>query len=284
MKKTLLVAAMLVSLIAGAAAQAAVAAEEPIMKAGSESVTTSDLLYLLGQKAGGNEAVAGMLVSGMSAEEKQSFVREIGDLLLVFQAARLKGIHLDPAVAAKVRWDAVNTIAQAYVEKEAQRWDLSERALRAHFQAHEGDYAVKEAVYVRHILVESEAEARTLMLQVLAGGDFAEMAKKSSKDQGSAEKGGELGWIEKGYTVPAFEDAAFSAAKGGIVGPVKTEYGWHVIQALDKRPASRATFDSVRNQVGQDLQQAYLESHLEKLRNANPVAIDEKKLDDLGKK
>lgn len=284
MKRTLIVAAMLVSLIAGAAAQAAAAPEEPVMKAGTESVTTSDILYLLGQKAGGNEAVAGMLVSGMSAEEKQSFVREIGDLLLVFQAARLKGIQYDPAVAAKVRWDSVNTIAQAYVEREAMKWDLSEKALKAHFQAHEADYAVKEAVYVRHILVESEAEARTLMLQALAGGDFAEMARKSSKDQGSAEKGGELGWIEKGYTVSAFEEAAFSAAKGGIVGPVKTEYGWHVIQALEKRPASMAVFESVRNQVGQDLQQAYLESHLEKLRNANPVAIDEKKLDDLGKK
>ena len=284
MKKYLFVAAMLVSLIVGAAAHAAVAAEEPIMKAGTESVTTSDILYLLGQRAGGNEAVAGMIVSGMSSEEKQSFVREIGDLLLVFQAARLKGIQLEPAVAAKVRWDAVNTIAQAYVEKEAQRWDLGEKALKAHFQAHEADYAVKEAVFVRHILVESEAEARTLMLQILAGGDFAEIARKSSKDQGSAEKGGELGWIEKGYTVPAFEEAAFSAAKGGIVGPVKTEYGWHVIQALDKRPASRAIFESVRDQVGQDLQQAYLERHLDKLRNANPVVIDEKGLADLGQK
>jgi len=284
LKRTLIVAAMLVSLIAGAAAQAAAAPEEPVMKAGTESVTTSDILYLLGQKAGGNEAVAGMLVSGMSAEEKQSFVREIGDLLLVFQAARLKGIQYDPTVAAKVRWDSVNTIAQAYVEREAMKWDLSEKALKAHFQAHEAGYAVKEAVYVRHILVESEAEARTLMLQALAGGDFAEMAKKSSKDQGSAEKGGELGWIEKGYTVPAFEEAAFSAAKGGIVGPVKTEYGWHVIQALDKRPASRAVFESVRDRVGQDLQQAYLESHLEKLRNANTVVIDEKRLADLGQK
>jgi Parvulin-like peptidyl-prolyl isomerase len=128
---------------------------------------------------------------------------------LVFQAAQLKGLHLNPGVAAKIRWDAVNTMAQAYVEKEAAGWDMGEKAMRGYFEAHKANYSVKEAVHARHILVESESEARSLLLQALAGSDFGELAMRASKDQGSAEKGGDLGWIRKGGYRPGIRGSGF---------------------------------------------------------------------------
>lgn len=284
MKKSLIIAGMLVSLLAFSSMQAAAAGQAPIMKIGAESVTADDLLFLLTQKTQGNEAMAGMVVSQMSMEEKKDFLKDLGDLLLVYQAARSKGLQLSPAVAAKLRWDSVNTLAQAYIEKMASGWDMSEKAIRGYFEANKANYAVKEAVQVRHILVESEAEARSLLLQALAGADFGELAAKASKDQGSAEKGGDLGWIEKGYTVPAFEEAAFSLRQGSLAGPVQSEYGWHVIQVLGRRPAGEALFEAAKTQVARDLQQSYLEAELGKLRSEGKIVIDEKLLMDLGQK
>jgi peptidyl-prolyl cis-trans isomerase C len=282
LKKSLAIVGLLISLLALTTLQAVAADQVPVMKVGTESVSANDLLYLLTQKAGGNEAMAGMVFSGMSVEDKKGFLTDIADLLLVFQAAQAKGIQLNPAVAAKLRWDAVNTMAQFYVERQAAGWDMSEKAIRSYFEAHRENYAVKEAVHVRHILVESEAEARNLLLSALAGDDFAELAAKSSKDQGSAEKGGDLGWIEKGDTVPVFEQAAFSARKGSFAGPIKSEYGWHVIQVLGKRPAGEGLYEAVKNQVARDLQQSYLEEELARLRKAAPLSIDEKQLAALG--
>jgi peptidyl-prolyl cis-trans isomerase C len=272
-----------VSLLAFSATFASAAGTPFVMKVGEEAVTADDLLYLLTQKAGGNEAMAGMVLSGMTLEEKKEVLTDVADLLLVSQAAALKGLQLDPAVAAKLRWDAVNTMAKAYVEKVAAGWNMTEKAVRGFFEEHRANYATKEAVHVRHILVESESEARTLLLEALSGKDFGELAAKASKDQGSAEKGGDLGWIEKGDTVPEFEQAAFSTAKGGFAGPVKSEYGWHVIQVLDKRPAAEGVYEAVKNQVVRDLQQSYLEKTLADLRKAAALSIDEKQLEALGK-
>jgi peptidyl-prolyl cis-trans isomerase C len=271
-----------VAALAFSSVQALAADQPPALRVGTEDVTLDDLLYLLTQKAGGNEAMAGMVASRMSMEEKRDFLKDIGDLLLVFQAGQLKGVQLEPAVAAKLRWDAVNTVAKAYVEKQAAGWDMSEKALRAYFEAHKADYSVKEAVHVRHILVESEAEARTLLLNALAGEDFGILAAKFSQDQGSAEKGGDLGWIEKGNTVPSFEQAAFSAKKGSFAGPVQSEYGWHVIQVLEYRPAAEAVYENAKPSVGRDLQQSYLEAELAKLRAGTPLSIDEKQLSKFG--
>jgi peptidyl-prolyl cis-trans isomerase C len=282
LKKSRIFVGILVSLLAFSSMQASAAEQAPVMKAGTERVTADDLLFLLTQKAGGNEAMAGMVASRMTIEEKKDFLKDIGDLLLVFQAAQLKGLHLNPGVAAKIRWDAVNTMAQAYVEKEAAGWDMGEKAMRGYFEAHKANYSVKEAVHARHILVESESEARSLLLQALAGSDFGELAMRASKDQGSAEKGGDLGWIEKGDTVPAFEEAAFSTRQGNLAGPVQSEYGWHVIQVIGRRPAGEGLYEAAKPQVARDLQQWYLEATLARLRSGANISIDEKQLAKLG--
>ncbi len=184
------------------------------MKAGTESVTTSDILYLLGQRAGGNEAVAGMIVSGMSAEEKQSFVREIGDLLLVFQAAQLKGIHLEPALAAKVRWDTVNTIAQAYVEREASGWDLAKKALKAYFRPR-ADYAVKEA-----FLSGTSVRVRARPGRECSRSSPARFCRidQESRRTRLRRKRRRLGWIEKATPVRLARGGLPRPPKGGSCG------------------------------------------------------------------
>jgi peptidyl-prolyl cis-trans isomerase C len=85
-----------------------------------------------------------------------------------------------------------------------------------------------------HILVNSESEAKKLMDRIKAGENFADLAKKVSTCP-SGKKGGELGWFGKGQMVPEFEKVAFENEKGKIVGPVKTQFGWHIIKIVDTR-------------------------------------------------
>jgi len=93
---------------------------------------------------------------------------------------------------------------------------------------------VKE-VHAAHILVKDEKLANDLKIQLGTDGkNFAELAKKYSICP-SKKKGGDLGWFKRGQMVKPFEDAAFAGKKGDILGPIKTEFGWHVIKILEQR-------------------------------------------------
>ena len=87
-----------------------------------------------------------------------------------------------------------------------------------------------------------EEKAEDVKQQLEDGGDFAELAKEYSQDPGSAEKGGDLGCLGKGETVPEFEEAAFGAEQGEIVGPVKTEFGYHILEVTERNPSRPARF------------------------------------------
>ena len=88
-------------------------------------------------------------------------------------------------------------------------------------------------IHARHILVPTEAEAQAALKRVKAGEDFAKVAKEVSKDPGS--EGGDLGWFTKDRMVPEFADAAFKLEPGQISEPVKSPFGWHIIQVEEKR-------------------------------------------------
>lgn len=89
-------------------------------------------------------------------------------------------------------------------------------------------------VHAAHILVDKEDKARDLLSRVNSGENFGEIAKRYSSCP-SGRKGGDLGWFGRGQMVKEFEDAAFGAQKGATVGPVKTQFGWHLIKVLDQR-------------------------------------------------
>lgn len=106
---------------------------------------------------------------------------------------------------------------------------------------------VEEQVWARHILVADEATANDLLQQLKDGADFGQLAIDNSIDTGSGAMGGDLGWFGRGQMVPEFENAAFDGKVGEIVGPVQTDYGFHLIQILghEMRPVSKSDFDSM---------------------------------------
>ena len=91
-----------------------------------------------------------------------------------------------------------------------------------------------KSVNAAHILVNSEKDAQNIMARLEKGEKFEDLAKRFSKCP-SKSKGGNLGWFNKGDMVPEFENAAFSAQKGAIVGPVKTQFGYHIILVKDMK-------------------------------------------------
>ena len=119
----------------------------------------------------------------------------------------------------------------------------------------------------RHILVENEAEAFAIISRLKKGAKFEDIAKKSSKDTGSGEKGGDLGWANPGNYVKEFSDAMTKLGKGKTSEvPVKTQFGFHIIRVEDVRDAVMPKFEEVKPQVAQQLQQQKLSKFQQDLR------------------
>jgi peptidyl-prolyl cis-trans isomerase C len=127
----------------------------------------------------------------------------------------------------------------------------------------------EEEVRARHILVETEPDAQAALKRVKAGEDFAKVANEMSKDPGS--KGGELGWFTKERMVPEFADAAFKMQPGQISDPVKSQFGWHIIQVEERRQKQFPPLDQVRDQVTRYVVQKSQSELILKLREAAKV-------------
>lgn len=127
-------------------------------------------------------------------------------------------------------------------------------------------FATPEQRCISHILFnkDQKQKAQEVKQQLQDGGDFAELAKEFSQDPGSKEEGGELGCQGKGSFVPEFEKAAFNAEEGEIVGPVETEFGYHLIKVTETRPAETAPLEEVKPEIREQLTQEQQFTEFEK--------------------
>jgi parvulin-like peptidyl-prolyl isomerase len=130
---------------------------------------------------------------------------------------------------------------------------VSEKEIRSYYDTHKTQYQQPESRDVRHILVPKKALADQLYAQLKSGGNFAALAKKYSKDPGSASNGGKL-TVSKGQTVPEFDKATFALKKGELSKPIKTQYGYHIIQALSEiKPAKKTPLSKVEKSIKDQL-------------------------------
>jgi peptidyl-prolyl cis-trans isomerase D len=166
--------------------------------------------------------------------------------------------------------------------------------LKLQYQANIQQYQVPNRVHVEHILFmtvgkpdaeveEIKKKAEDVLKQVKKGGKFEDLAKKYSEDPGSKAKGGDLGWITQGQTVPEFEKTAFSLSPGQVSDLVKTQYGFHIIKVLEKEAAHTKPFDEVKDSLRAPL----LNNQAEKLasdtadklsaaiRQSNKISLDD---------
>lgn len=142
---------------------------------------------------------------------------------------------------------------------------VTDAALQAAYDARYKDAAPQTEYSAAHILVETEEKANELKAQLDGGADFAELAKANSTDTGSAVNGGDLGWFGVGMMVKPFEDAVVAATPGTVVGPVQTDFGFHLIRVNETRQAAQPTIDDIREELAAEIEQKAVEEHITKL-------------------
>jgi peptidyl-prolyl cis-trans isomerase C len=128
----------------------------------------------------------------------------------------------------------------------------------------------EQEIHARHILVETEDEAKAVKAELDKGADFAELAKKKSKDPGASD-GGDLGFFTKDQMVPEFSDAAFKLQPGQISDPVKSQFGWHVIKVEEKRNRKPPEFDQVKGQIETYVTRKAQADYVAKLRDGAKI-------------
>ena len=157
----------------------------------------------------------------------------------------------------------IRTLFAAYQAKNP----VSDADMKAEYDRYVAINAGKE-YKARHILVEKEDQAKALLAQLKKGAKFEDLAKKSSKDPGSAVKGGELDWANPTSYVKEFSDALVGLGKGKTTeAPVKSQFGFHIIRLDDLRESNIPKFDEVKPQISQHLTQQNLAKYQEELRS-----------------
>jgi hypothetical protein len=151
------------------------------------------------------------------------------------------------------RWEKALVLAELNLRKRYALYRVSEVDLLDYYEQHPERYISADTFYLRHILVHEMTQAYNVILKLLLGGDFEELARIYSKDIATACLGGRLGWLTADELPSEFTDRIPDLEEGGFYGPLASKYGFHVVQMVYLKKAAPLPFRSVREQVEQDL-------------------------------
>jgi peptidyl-prolyl cis-trans isomerase C len=184
----------------------------------------------------------------MTPEAKRDYiVTFLSDTLLVAQAAEARKVGDSPDFKRRLAFARNKLLSEGLLQAEAKA-AITDQAMRKVYEDAAKQMGGEKEVRARHILVESEDDAKAVLAELKKGTDFAELAKQKSKDPGAAE-GGDLGYFTKDQMVPEFADVAFKLEPGKLSDPVKSQFGWHIIKVEDKRDKPVPEFDKVKDQI-----------------------------------
>lgn len=269
------------------AAPAKVAAAAPkkdgkvVLTVGTETVTDKEF-----------EALIDTLPEQLKAQARMGRKREIAEQVarvkLLAQEARKMGLDKDPQYATRIQFQIENMLAGAYYSEIQKKTSVDDAELKKQYEANKNS---SEEVLARHILIrakgspspvsagkkelteeEALAKAQDLRKKILAGEDFAELAKKESDDPGSGNVGGDLGSFKRGQMVPPFEQAAFSLPPGQVSEPVKTQFGYHLIK-VEKHTTK--TFEEMKPELEQRARPEAANKAVEEMRSKAEVKFDD---------
>ncbi|MFO7541610.1 MAG: peptidylprolyl isomerase [Thiobacillus sp.] len=177
------------------------------------------------------------------------------NLELLSRAAMDKGLDKDPRLAAALDIRRKDQLAKAFLEDYVKAHPVTDAEVQSAYDKAKSETTEPE-YRARHILVKTEAEAKKLIAGLGKKAKFEDLAKKHSKDPGSAKNGGALDWSDRGAFVKEFSDAMTGLKKGEFTKtPVKTQFGYHIIRMDDIRTAELPPLDAVRGEVVKQLQQ-----------------------------
>jgi peptidyl-prolyl cis-trans isomerase C len=200
---------------------------------------------------------------------REHLISYLADIILVNQVAEKKKLADNPEFKRRLAF-LRNKLLMGYELQEEAKAAINDEALQQTYNDAVKSIGGQEEVRARHILVDSEDEAKTLLDQIKGGADFATIAKEKSKDPGAAE-GGDLGYFTKDQMVPEFAEVAFKMYPGQLSNPVKTQFGWHIIKVEDKRTKQPPEFDKVKDQIEAYLARKSQSEFISKLRQSAKI-------------
>jgi len=233
----------------GAENTVAVVNGKPISRATLQAVSAE-----VAQRSGGQAIPEDKILDGLIARE------------LLQQEAEKQNLAKDPQVAVKLENSRRDVLVQAEVEHFRKTATVSDEDIKKEYDTRVA--SMKSTEYkARHILLDNEQAAKDVLAKLQKGAKFDELAKKLSKDPSAKQNSGDLGWFNPQQMVPEFS-AAVAGLKNGetVADPVKSQFGWHVIQREDSREQTPPAFDAVKDQFRSMLVGQKLQKHVEELK------------------
>ena len=221
-------------------------------------------LALLGEAQARGVTVPDEDVDARVAEARQNF-----DSDEAFNEALQSAGFADEAQLRQIILET-DTI-QAVVDALRQEVEVSDADVEAYYNENQAQFESPEQVCARHILVATEEEAQSVSQELEGGADFATLAQERSTDPGSGAQGGDLGCFTQDRMVAPFAEAAFGATVDEVVGPVQTQFGYHLIKVYERREAGVQPLDEVQEGVRQQLQEQGLSDSIAALRETYNV-------------
>jgi peptidyl-prolyl cis-trans isomerase C len=196
-------------------------------------------------------AVARKPASELSQEDRDQIKENLVRIMLIADQAEKDGLTKDPEIATRLELSRLNLLQQASAQKYLKDRTPTDAELRAEFDAQVAATPLVE-YHARHILVSSEEIANKVIEQLKGGADFGALAKRVSADKGSAAKGGDLDWFSPAAMDKNFSDSLALLKNGDYTRtPVRTQYGFHIIQMLGTRDRAPPAFEEVKERLGQ---------------------------------
>lgn len=211
--------------------------------------------------------VKGLVAQGQadSPELRKAIREDMINLEVMVQEASKLGLNKSDEVLQQIELAKQQVLVSAFVQDYAKKHPISEDQIKQEYDKMKAKLGDKE-YNVRHILVETEAEAKSIIEQLGKKAKFKDLAAKS-KDTGSAAQGGSLGWAVPSNFVPPFANALLNLKKGERAkDPVQSQFGWHVIMVDDIRDLKAPSLDEIKPQLHQRLQQQSIKKAIDDLR------------------
>ncbi len=216
-------------------------------------------------------------------EGHQKLLKAIIMQVILVQKAKEMKLNEDAEVQKTIKTLIREMTAKALIEALTKQ-EIMDKVLvtdeeaKAYYDENKEEFEIKEMVQVRHIMVATEEEALEVRKQLEEGADFTEIAGEKSTDQITAKKGGELGYFERGKMVAELEEVCFNMKVGEISDPVKTDYGYHIVNLEDKKEAGMREFyevsDDIKKKLLSDKQREEHQKWLNQLEEEAEIKIE----------
>jgi peptidyl-prolyl cis-trans isomerase C len=256
-----------------------------VLTIGKEKITKSEFERLYAEIVKSIPAEQRAPLQG--PEGKRQLAEQLAELKAMAQEARVRKIDQQPEIQEQIAMRVDQLLASTFYQQMGNSVKIDDAAVKTYYDAHKSDY---EQVTARHILIrfkdspvplregqvdrtdtEALAKAKEIRAAIVGGADFAEAAKKDSDDTGSGVNGGSLGAFTRGSMVKPFEEVAFAEKVGELSEPVKTQFGYHIIQVQEH---TNKTLDEARPEIENKLRPEMAQKEIDEIRGKADITFD----------